>query len=306
MQRYIVRRLLWLVPVLFFVALVTFSLMHAVPGGPWTRDMRNLPESTVEAMKRRYGLDRPLHEQFVTFVASAARGDLGVSFQYQDRKVTDILLQGLPRTAALGGLALLIAIVVGLPLGMIAALKQNTWADYLSLFFATAGASMPNFVVAILLVIVFSVGLHWLPTGGWGKPQNLVMPALALAFGPTAYVARLTRASMLDAIRQDYVRTARAKGLSERSVILRHTLPNALIPVLTVVGPISAHLLLGSFIIESIFSIPGIGREYVQSIGARDYAMIMGTTLFYAIAIAMANLLVDLLYGLVDPRIRYS
>jgi oligopeptide transport system permease protein len=306
MQRYILRRVLWIVPVLFFVALVTFSLMHLVPGGPWDRDTRTLPPATVENLKRRYGLDKPLVEQFGTFLMNAVRGDLGISYQYQDRKVTDVLLRGLPRTATLGVLALGMALAVGIPLGMFAALRQNTWLDYVSLFFATLGASFPSFVVAIALVIVFSVWLHWLPTGGWGTAQHLVMPALALGFRPAAFIARLTRASMLDVVRQDYVRTARAKGLHEQRVISRHTLPNALIPVLTVVGPISADLLLGSFIIESIFSIPGIGREYVQSIGARDYAMIMGTTLFYAVAIALANLIVDLLYGVVDPRIRYS
>lgn len=306
MQRYLIRRLLWMVPVLFFVALVTFSLMHAVPGGPFDRENRSLPPATIENLRRRYGLDRPLPEQFLRFLGNALRGDLGVSYQYQDRPVTQVLLQGLPRTATLGLLALAIALCVGIPLGTIAALRQNSWVDYLSLFLATAGASVPNFVVAIVLVIIFSVWLHQLPTGGWGTPKHLIMPAIALAFGPTAYIARITRASMLDAIRQDYVRTARAKGLPERTVITRHTLPNALIPVLTIVGPITANLLLGSFIIESIFSIPGIGREYVQSIGARDYAMIMGTTLFYAMAIAVANLIVDLLYGVVDPRIRYS
>ncbi len=306
MQRYLIRRLVWMVPVLFFVALATFSLMHAVPGGPFDRENRSLPPATIENLRRRYGLDRPLPEQFLRFLGNALRGDLGVSYQYQDRPVTQVLLQGLPRTATLGLIALAIALCIGIPLGTLAALRQNSWVDYLSLFLATAGASVPNFVVAIVLVIIFSVWLHQLPTGGWGTPKHLLMPAIALAFGPTAYIARMTRASMLDAIRQDYVRTARAKGLPERTVITRHALPNALIPVLTVVGPITANLLLGSFIIESIFSIPGIGREYVQSIGARDYAMIMGTTLFYAMAIAVANLIVDLLYGVVDPRIRYS
>jgi oligopeptide transport system permease protein len=306
MQRYLIGRLLWMVPVLFFVALMTFSLMHAVPGGPFERENRSLPPATIENLRRRYGLDRPLPEQFLRLLGNALRGDLGVSYQYQDRPVTQVLLQGLPRTATLGLIALAIALGVGIPLGTLAALRQNSWVDYLSLFLATLGASVPNFVVAIVLVIIFSVWLHQLPTGGWGTPKHLIMPALALAFGPTAYIARMTRASMLDAIRQDYVRTARAKGLHERTVISRHTLPNALIPVLTVVGPITANLLLGSFIIESIFSIPGIGREYVQSIGARDYGMIMGTTLFYAVVIAVANLIVDLLYGVVDPRIRYG
>jgi oligopeptide transport system permease protein len=306
MQRYLIRRLLWMIPVLFFVALVTFSLMHAVPGGPFERENRSLPPATIENLRRRYGLDQPLPEQFLRFLGNALRGDLGVSYQYQDRPVTQVLLQGLSRTATLGLIALAIALCVGIPLGTLAALRQNSWVDYLSLFLATLGASVPNFVVAIVLVIVFSVWLHQLPTGGWGTPKHLIMPALALAFGPTAYIARMTRASLLDAIRQDYVRTARAKGLHERTVISRHTLPNALIPVLTVVGPITANLLLGSFIIESIFSIPGIGREYVQSIGARDYGMIMGTTLFYAVVIAVANLIVDLLYGVVDPRIRYG
>ena len=305
MQRYLIRRLLWIIPVLLFISLVTFSLMHMVPGGPWSRD-KQLAPAVIENLNRRYGLDKPLWEQYVNFLVGAAKGDLGVSFSYQDRPVTDVIREGLPTTASLAGLAVLVALCIGVPLGVIAALRQNSPVDYASLFFATLGASVPNFVLAIILIIILSVGLHWLPTGGWGTWQKAIMPALSLAVYPAAVLARITRASMIEAIRQDYVRTARAKGLVEQVVLLRHVLKNGLIPVVTVLGPVAAALIAGSFIIESIFGIPGIGKFLIQGIFARDYGLLMGTVLFYAVVIAFANLLVDVLYAFIDPRIRYQ
>ncbi|HEX9017345.1 MAG TPA: ABC transporter permease [Chloroflexota bacterium] len=305
MHRYIIRRTLWIIPVLIFISAVTFSLMHVVPGGPWSRD-KQLAPAVIENLNRRYGLDKPLWEQYVNFLTGAARGDLGVSFIYQDRPVADVIREGLPVTVTLAGLAVLIALAIGIPLGVLAALKQNTWVDYASLFFATIGASVPNFVLAILLIIGLSVGLHLLPTGGWGEWQKAIMPALALGVYPAAVLARITRASMIEAIRQDYVRTARAKGLVEQVILGRHVLKNGLIPVVTVIGPVAAGLISGSFIIESIFGVPGIGKFYIQGIFARDYGLLMGATLFYAIVIAFANLFVDVLYGFIDPRIRYQ
>lgn len=305
MTFYVIRRIAWIVPVLLVVSLVTFSLMHLVPGGPWDRE-KNLAPAVVENLNRKYNLDKPVWEQYLFFAWNASHGDLGISYTSQDKNVSEIILRGFPITATLGLVALAFALVVGLGLGVLSALRQNSWVDYVSLFFATLGASTPNFVAAIVLIIVFAVGLHFLKTGGWGSPDQIIMPAIALGFTPAAFLARITRASLLEALGQDYVRTARAKGLSEQIVLTRHVVKNALIPVATVLGPLAANLVTGSFIIENVFSIPGIGRIFVQGIGARDYALIMGAVLFYALIVALANLAVDLFYAVVDPRIRYT
>jgi oligopeptide transport system permease protein len=213
---------------------------------------------------------------------------------------------GLPISATLGIVAFLLSIIIGIPLGIAAALKQNSFIDYFAVIFATIFASIPNFVLGILLMIIFSLALHWFPTSGWGSIRQIIMPAFALAALPAAYMARISRASMLDVTRQDYIRTARAKGLAERVVLVRHILRNAMIPVVTIAGPELAALVTGSFIIESLFSVPGIGRLFVQGVFQRDYGLIMGTVLFYAFAIALINLVVDILYGMIDPRIRYD
>lgn len=305
MSSYLIRRVLWIIPVLLAVSVITFGLMHMVPGGPWDRE-KSLAPAIVDNLNRKYNLDKPLWEQYAHFVWNASHGDLGVAYSSQDRNVSEILLRGFPITATLGLAALGFALVVGLGLGILSAIRQNSWLDYVSLFFATLGASTPNFVSAMVLIIVFAVGLHWLKTSGWGSPEQIMMPAVALGFGPAAFLARMVRASLLEASSQDYVRTARAKGLSERLVLFRHVMKNALIPVVTILGPMVAHLITGSFIIENVFSIPGIGRIFVQGIGGRDYALIMGAVLFYALIVALANLVVDVLYGAIDPRIRYS
>ncbi|MGI2335445.1 MAG: ABC transporter permease [Dehalogenimonas sp.] len=305
MLKYIAKRFMWMIVTLFFVCLITFSLMHLVPGGPWDRE-KTLAPQVIENLNKKYGLDKPVIVQFGNYVWNAVQGDLGVSYIYQDRTVTDIIMNGLPKTAVLGLSAFLLALLIGIPLGIAAALKQNTLIDYSSVVFATVFASIPGFVLGIFLMIIFSVWLHWLPTGGWGTWQNLIMPAVALAALPAAYTARITRASMLDVVRQDYIRTARSKGLTERLILIRHTLRNALIPVVTVSGPELAALIAGSFIIENLFSIPGIGRLFVQGVFQRDYGLIMGTILFYAFAVALVNLIVDILYGAIDPRIRYD
>jgi len=279
--------------------------MHIVPGGPWSRE-KALAPSVVEALNRKYGLDKPYLVQYGNFLLDALHGDLGVSFSYQDRGVTQILMEGFPKTAVLGATAFLLALIIGIPFGMAAALKQNSIIDYFSVLFSTMFASIPNFILGILLIVIFSVTLHWVPTGGWGTPIQVIMPAFSLAALPAAYIARITRASMLDVVRQDYIRTARAKGLKNRIILIRHTLRNALIPVTTVAGPELAGLITGSFIIENLFSIPGIGRLFVNGVFARDYGLIMGSTLFYAFAIAIMNLVVDILYAFIDPRIRYD
>jgi oligopeptide transport system permease protein len=296
---------MWLVFILLAISFITFSLMHLVPGGPWDRDKQLAPQ-VIENLNKKYGLDKPFLVQFGSYMWGVAHGDLGVSYMYQDRGVTQILAQGLPKTATLGIIAFLLAIGIGIPLGMIAALRQNSSIDYASVLFSTIFASIPAFVLGILLMIVFSVYLHWLPTSGWGQISNVVMPCFSLAALPAAYIARITRASILDVARQDYIRTARAKGMMERVVMIRHILRNALIPVLTVTGPELAYLVTGSFIIENLFSIPGVGRLFVQGVFQRDYGLIMGSILFYTFVIAVMNLVVDILYAAVDPRIRYD
>jgi oligopeptide transport system permease protein len=305
MGKYIIRRILWMALVLFAVAFITFSLMHLVPGGPWDKEKALAPQ-VVENLNKKYGLDKPFIVQFGNYIWNAVRGDLGVSYTYQDRNVTDIIMQGFPITATLGIISFFMAILIGIPLGVSAALKQNSIIDYFSVVFATIFASIPGFVLGLLLMIIFSVWLHWLPTGGWGSIQQMLMPAFALAALPAAYIARISRASMLDVVRQDYIRTARSKGLAERIVLTRHTMRNAMIPVITVAGPELAALVTGSFIIESVFSIPGIGRLFVQGVFQRDYGLIMGTVLFYAFMVAVVNLIVDILYAVIDPRIRYE
>ncbi len=303
MASYALSRVLWLVAVRLGVATITFLLMHLVPGGPWDRQ-KKLPAQVVENLNRRYGLDEPLWRQYGAFLTGALRGDLGVSYTYQDREVTEIIRQGLPATVTLGSLAFLLAVGPGILLGMAAAVKRNTVVDYVSVSVGAVFSSIPGFVLGILLVVVLSVQWHLLPTGGWGSPSQVIMPAFALAALPMAFIARMTRASVLDELDQDYVRTARAKGLPAHTVQYRHVLKNASIPILTVLGPELAALITGSFIIETVFSVPGIGRLFVQGVFQRDYGLIMGVVLFYAFVVAVLNLAVDLLYGIVDPRIR--
>ncbi|MEX2392237.1 MAG: ABC transporter permease [Dehalococcoidia bacterium] len=305
MLAFTIRRILWLFPVLFLVAFITFSLMHFVPGGPWS-GQKKLPDQARANLERKYGLDKPVYEQFGLYVLDLAQGDLGVSYRQSNRPVRDILMEQAPRTAVLGLMALTVAVVLGVSLGLLSAIRQNSIIDYVSVVFATFGASVPSFVLGMLLLILFSAYLHWLPSSGWGTWQQAIMPVTALSVLPTAYIARVTRASMLEVLQQDYIRTARSKGLRENTIVLRHILRNGLIPVLTVIGPVAAALVTGSFIIEYLFSIPGIGRFFVTSIAARDYGMIMGTTLFYTTVVVMANLIVDLLYAVADPRIKYQ
>ena len=305
MAKFIARRLMWTLVVLFAVATITFVLMHLVPGGPWDRAKALAPQ-VIENLNEKYGLDKPLIVQFGTYIWNAVHGNLGVSYIFQDRGVTEIILGGLPVSAVLGLSAFVLAIIMGISLGVAAALKQNSWVDYFSVGYATIFASVPGFVLGILLMYLLSIQLHWLPTGGWGGVTHIIMPAIALAALPGAYMARITRASMLDVIRQDYVRTARAKGLPERLVLIRHIGRNAMIPVVTVAGPELAGLITGSFIIETLFSVPGIGRLFVAGVFQRDYGLIMGSILFYAFAVAIVNLAADVIYAAIDPRIRYD
>jgi oligopeptide transport system permease protein len=306
MLQYTIRRLLLIIPTMFFVAVITFGLTRASPGSPFDRnENRPLPQAAIDRLNRLYGIDRPVTEQFALFLGNALRLDFGSSL-VKDRQVTEIIGQGLPVTAQLGVQALLLSLAISLPLGVISALKQNSMVDYGSLFFATIGYTIPSFVIGILLIFIFAVDLHLLPIVGWGDIRHMILPTVVLALGPAAFITRITRASMLEAIRQDYVRTARSKGLREQVVIVGHVMKNAMIPVATIIGPATAGLITGSFIIEQLFSVPGIGRLYVLSINQSDYPVIMATTLLYAFLIMVANISVDIVYGILDPRIKLA
>jgi oligopeptide transport system permease protein len=302
---YIVRRLLWIIPVLFTVSVITFFLMHAVPGGPWDREKR-LPQATVDRLNAKYGLDDPVYIQYITWATKFVQGDLGPSYRYTDRTVNEIVADGFWTTVQLGVMAFILAVVVGVPLGIFAALGHNRGPDYLATSISIVGIATPSFVLSILLIVFFSVQLGWFPTGGWKGPQYWVLPTIALAGFPIAIIARYTRASMLEVTRKDYIRTAHSKGLSGQSVVSRHMIRNALIPVVTILGPTLAFLVTGSFIIERIFGIPGMGQFYITSISTRDYSLLMAMTMLYAFAVAFLNVVVDVLYAYIDPRIRYS
>ncbi len=305
MIAYVVRRVLWIIPVLFVVSIITFGLMHSVPGGPWDAEKR-LPAATEARLNQIYGLDQPMYVQYGRWVGGILQGDLGPSYKYRDRSVNDIIKAGILTTIQLGVMAFLLAVFLGIPLGVMAALGHNRWPDYLSTSISIVGIATPTFVLSILLVIVFGVFLRWFPTNGWAGPNAWVLPTVALAGFPIAQVARYTRASMLEVTRRDYIRTAYSKGLRDRAVIVRHMIRNALIPVVTILGPLLAFLVTGSFIIERIFGIPGIGRYYLTAISQRDYGLLMAMTIIYAFAVAFFNLVVDVLYAYIDPRIRYS
>jgi ABC-type dipeptide/oligopeptide/nickel transport system permease component len=315
MGRYIVRRVLWMIPVLFFISIVTFALAHAVPGGPFDRE-KPLPAEIVANLNKHYGLDQPLWKQYTDYMgftrnpsgefAGLLQGNFGPSYASRGRTVNDIFAAHLPVSATLGLAALAIGVGMGVPLGVIAALKQNTIWDYLTMGIAIFGVSVPNIVLGPLFILVFALTLGWFPVAGWGRPEQLVMPAIALGLHESAIIARLTRASMLQVIREDYIRTARSKGLSERMVMVRHALKNAFIPVATILGPMFAALLTGTFVVEQIFAIPGLGKYFVTSITNRDYPVVMGTVLLYAVFLVIANLLVDLTYAFLDPRIKFT
>lgn len=311
---YIVRRILWMIPVVFFVICITFALMHVAPGSPWDKaGGRQLSDVVIRNLNEKYGLNKPIWDQFLLYIWNVIHFDFGLSYQYTGKSVLELIGGGWPYTATIGFLAFCLIVPIGIGLGVLAALRQNSRIDYATMGFATFAASFPNFVIGALMVVFFSVlmykwtgGDFFLPAGGWGVDDHLVMPAVTLALLPIAYTARLTRASTLEVIRQDYVRTAWAKGLPERLVVVRHILKNALIPVVTTLGPTFAFLVTGSVIVETVFSIPGIGRAFVQAVNSRDYPMILGTTVLFSLVIAVANLVVDILYVFIDPRVRLN
>ena len=304
MARYLLGRFAGILIVFFIVSVVVFLLMHAIPGGPYNEDKVPLsPEAKANYM-RKYGLDRPLVEQYLLYMGNALRGDFGVPFQSPTETVTGLIARTWPVSASLGFAALLVAIPLGLLLGIIAATRQNTWLDYAASATSTLGLTVPNFVVAVWLVLLFAVQLKWLPTGGWGEWYHYIMPVVALALAPMALTARYTRTSILEVSRSDFIRTARAKGLSGRQIMTRHTLRNALIPLITVLGPQIPNLITGTIFIESIFRVPGLGKFFVTSILGRDYPMIMALLLLVAVVWSVVYLITDILYTIVDPRVR--
>jgi oligopeptide transport system permease protein len=302
-----ISRVLWLLPTLLAMALVTFLVMHATPGSPLdpvAEGANPLSPEAQQNLARHYGLDRPLYEQFAVFVGNAVRGDFGNSYVYRTRPVREILADTFPVSLLLGSMALAVAVAGGLALGILAAVYQNRTWDYVSVTLATAGVAVPNFVLAVFFIILFSFVIPLFPTGGWESPRNWVLPTITLALAPMGIIARFTRASMLDVIRSDYTLTARAKGLAEGPVIFKHVLKNALIPIVTLLGPMFAAVGTGSFFVESIFRVPGMGRFFVLSMTGRDYPMIMAVVLTYGAFLAIMNFVVDLAYGALDPRIR--
>jgi len=310
MAQYIAPRLLMVIPTLIAISLITFIIMHATPGSPMqprAPQANPLPPAAQEALAKKYGLDKPLWQQYLHYLRNIFTLDFGFSYQYQTREVRDIMATTLPLSLHLGVMAMALAILIGIPLGVIAAINQNGPVDYLCSFIATLGVAVPNFILALFLIVLLVLLVPIVPrTGGWDSPIDWVLPTLALSLGPIGIIARYTRASMVEVLRQDFIRTAYAKGPSDRQVIVRHVLKNGLIPPITILGPMFAAIGTGSPFVEKIFRVPGMGRFFVDSLIARDYPMIMAVILIYGAFLAIMNIAVDILYGVVDPRIRLA
>ena len=303
MLKYAAKRIVLGIVTLFVVSALTFFLMNIVPGGPFMAE-KAISQQAMDALNEKYGLDKPLTEQFANYMKAALHGDFGPSLRQRGRNVTDIILDRFPVSARLGGCAVLLALCVGIPLGCLAAFNRGKAADSIIIFFATLGIAVPSFVICVLLLYVFGVRLQVLPTHGLDGWKTYIMPVLTLATYPSAYIARLMRSSMLDVMGQDYMRTARAKGVSQFKILFKHALRNAILPVVTYLGPMTAYTLCGSFVVEKVFAIPGLGGQFVSSITNRDYSIIMGTTIFLAGLMILINVLVDVLYTFIDPRIK--
>jgi oligopeptide transport system permease protein len=300
---YILRRVVGFAPILFIMVSLSFFMMRLAPGGPFDQE-RALPDQVRANIEAHYHLDEPLWRQYLRYLGDVARGDLGPSFRYPDRSVNELLSLGFPVSVTLGLCALGVALALGGTAGILAGLRRNAFVDYLTMSFALFGVSLPNFVLGPILMLVFALGLRWLPVAGWGTWRHLILPSVTLGTFYAAYVARLMRAGMLEVIGQDFIRSARAKGLREATVVLRHALPGAILPVVTYLGPASAAVLTGSVVVETIFSIPGIGRYFVGSALNRDYTMVLGTVVFYSVLLLVFNLIVDVLYAYLDPRVQ--
>lgn len=306
---YLLGRVTGIVVVFLIVSMLAFVLMHSVPGGPFDEEKAPLPPAAKENILHKYGLDRPLYEQYALYMWSALHGDFGISFQSPTETVIQLIARTWPTSMQLGGLAILLAATIGLTSGILAAVNQNTWIDYVVTFVSTLGITVPNFVIALWLLLVFAVGLGWLPTGGWPGSgstdfKTLILPVITLSLGPSALVARYTRSSLVEVLHAEYIRTARAKGLRDHAVVLGHALKNALIPLITILLPQIPNLITGTIFVEVIFRVPGLGKFFVSSIYLRDYPMIMATMLLVATLWSTTYLLSDILYTVVDPRIR--
>ena len=305
MPAFVLRRLLLFVPTLWAIATLTFLLVHAAPGGPFQAE-KEIPPAAKQQLLQRYGLDQPLPVQYARFLGNAVRLDFGPSYKFPSRQVKEIIAEAFPVSLELGLWALLVAIAIGVPVGVVAAVRQNTATDTAAMGFALAGVSVPNFVLGPLLVLLFSLTLFLLPPALWQSPASRVLPVLTLSTAYVAYIARLTRAGMLEVLRQDFVRTARAKGLSEGAVIGRHALRLGILPVVSYIGPAAARIVMGSVVVEKIFAVPGLGRHLVNAAFNRDYTLVMGIVLFYAAFLMVLNLLVDIAYTRLDPRVELA
>ncbi|HEX6928901.1 MAG TPA: oligopeptide ABC transporter permease OppB [Gammaproteobacteria bacterium] len=307
MLRYLLKRLLGAIPTLLLLITLAFCLVRFAPGGPFDYE-RRLPPAVEANLAAKYHLDESLPQQYLRYLGQLAQGDLGPSFQYRDYTVNELIAAGLPVSFLLGGLAMLFALLAGIAAGSFAALKRNRWMDHAVMTLSMAGISIPNYVMAPLLILLFAIALDWLPAGGWhdGAPRHLVLPVIVLALPQVAYIARITRSSLIDVLHSDFIRTARAKGLSAREVLLRHALKPALLPVMSYLGPTAAAVMTGSVVVEQIFGIPGIGRFFVQGALNRDYTLVLGVAIFYGALVLVFNLLVDLAYAALDPRVRYQ
>lgn len=288
---------------LFVIVTLTFFLMKSLPGDPFQEE-QSLPKEIYESLQRHYGLDKPWYIQYGSYINSILHGDFGPSFKYKDRNVTEIITENFPVSAMLGLEAFCLALSAGVLIGTLAALKENRWQDYTVMLFTTLGISVPSFILATLLQYVFALKFHLLPLARWESFQSTILPAIALATLPTAFIARLIRSSMIDVLQCEYIKTAKAKGLSTTVIIMRHALRNAFLPVLTYLGQLIANILVGSFVIEKIFSIPGLGQWFVNSVGNRDYTVIMGLTIFYSMILLSMMLILDIAYNFLDPRIK--
>jgi len=304
MLKFIVRRIFWTIPVLLIVIFLTFMMMRQIGGNPFRQSERAVTEATQRNLEEKFHVNDPWYLQYAHYVKGVATFDLGPSLVVRGRDVTDIVRTHFPNSIELGVYAFLFAIVFGVPLGMIAALRHNTWGDYSAMFVSNVFHSVPNFLVATLLIYFVALKAGWLPTSGWTSWKHKILPSVALGFAPMALFARLVRGTMLETLQQDYVRTARAKGLRYRRVVGLHVLRNSLIPVVTAAGPLLGYIITGSFVIELIFNIPGIGQSYVDSVSNRDFSVVMGLTVLLSVIVIVANLVVDILYGILDPRTR--
>ena len=303
MAKYILKRIATSIITLWAVITITFFMLRLLPGGPFTGE-RNIPEAIMQNLEVKYGLDKPLFEQYGLYLKNLLQGDLGESMKYAGKEVREIISYSFPSSAKLGVVVISIALIFGITLGIIAALKYNSWPDSLCMVLATLGVTIPSFVLATVLMYIFGVKYKLLPVTGLNSPVSYILPALALGGYSIAFISRLTRSKLLETLNSDYIRTARAKGVSGFKVIVKHALRNTLIPIITYLGPLIAGILTGSFVVEKIFAIPGLGREFVNTISNRDYTVIMGVTVFYSSILIICNLLVDLLYGIIDPRIK--